>query len=92
MGQQEAGPARAGLFVFGVWGIAVLGLALCARCLSFTAGCEVDRGMCASWLNALAQETQPDEPGEARGITKSLPRAGVFLLRSLKCICIASSL
>ena len=31
MGQQEAGPARAGLFVFGVWGIAVLGLALCAQ-------------------------------------------------------------
>ena len=31
MGQQEAGPARAGLFVFGGWGIAVLGLALCAQ-------------------------------------------------------------
>ena len=29
---------------------------------------------------------------QARGITKSLLRAGVFLLRSLKCICTASSL
>jgi hypothetical protein len=81
VGQQEAGPARAGLFVLG-------GLNNCSVRFGFvcslfdrgsSAGCEVDRGRCASWLNALAQETQPDEPGQASGITKSLPRAGVFL-------------